>query len=179
MIRALFILVALLAGLPGWGANVPEPEDFRQDQYRGPVPATLQGALVVETEAAFALWYSKRVAFIDVLPQAPRPEGLPEGTIWRDKPRHSIPGSLWLPNVGYGRIARVTADYFKAGLSFATKGDQSHPLVFFCLADCWMSWNSAKRAIEYGYSNVFWYPDGTDGWVFFDHPRMRVKPFVQ
>ena len=27
-----------------------------------------------------------------------------------------------------------------------------------------MSWNAAKRALSWGYSNVAWYPDGTDGW---------------
>ena len=37
-------------------------------------------------------------------------------------------------------------------------------LVIYCQADCWMSWNAAKRALSYGYPNVAWYPDGTDGW---------------
>ena len=27
-----------------------------------------------------------------------------------------------------------------------------------------MSWNAAKRILTYGYSNVAWYPEGTDGW---------------
>jgi hypothetical protein len=27
-----------------------------------------------------------------------------------------------------------------------------------------MSWNAAQRAISYGYSNVSWFRDGTDGW---------------
>jgi rhodanese-related sulfurtransferase len=27
-----------------------------------------------------------------------------------------------------------------------------------------MSWNAAKRALALGYTNVVWYPDGTDGW---------------
>jgi len=27
-----------------------------------------------------------------------------------------------------------------------------------------MSWNAAKRVLSMGYSNVAWYPDGTDGW---------------
>jgi len=37
--------------------------------------------------------------------------------------------------------------------------------VFYCLASCWMSWNAAKRALELGYTNVAWYPEGTDGWA--------------
>jgi rhodanese-related sulfurtransferase len=39
-----------------------------------------------------------------------------------------------------------------------------------------MSWNAAKRAMEYGYSNVTWYPEGTDGWAFQDYPQETVKP---
>jgi rhodanese-related sulfurtransferase len=28
-----------------------------------------------------------------------------------------------------------------------------------------MSWNAAKRATEeYGYTQVYWYPEGTTGW---------------
>jgi rhodanese-related sulfurtransferase len=27
-----------------------------------------------------------------------------------------------------------------------------------------MSWNAAKRILASGYSNVAWYPEGTDGW---------------
>src|SRR5690606_38881316 len=71
-------------------AEVAEPEGFREDDYRAPVPATLAGATVVDAEAAHALWQAGEVAFVDVLPRAPKPEGLPEGTIWREKPRHSI-----------------------------------------------------------------------------------------
>lgn len=174
MIRALAVL--LLAGLPVAGrAEVAEPRDYRMEDYRAPVPASLAGATVVGPEAAHALWEAE-AAFIDVLPQAPKPQGLPEGTIWRDKPRDSIPGALWLPNVGYGAIAEVTADYFRRGLEEATGGDPSGPVVFFCLEDCWMSWNAAKRALEWGYTRVYWLPEGTDGWALWDYPLERVTP---
>ena len=162
--RALVIL-ALLGG-SSWAAAgaVPEPDGYRMDEYRAPVPATLRGARVVDAEAAHHLWTSGSAAFIDVLPRAPRPENLPEGTIWYDTPRQSIPGALWLPNVGYGAIAEETAEYFKRGLNTATGGDKDHAVVIFCLAECWMSWNAAKRAQDYGYSRVIWMPDGTDAW---------------
>ncbi len=157
-------------------AEVPEPAGYREDDYRAPVPATLNGATVVSAEEAYALWQEGKVAFIDVLPRAPKPDKLPEGTIWHEKPRLSIPGSLWLPNVGYGRLADVTEAYFRAGLAKATEGDTGHPVLFFCLEDCWMSWNAAKRAMTYGYSNVYWLPDGTDGWTFMDYPTEEVTP---
>lgn len=157
-------------------AQAPEPSGFRMDDYRAPVPATLAGATVVGPEEAHALWEAGETAFIDVLPQAPKPANLPQGTIWRDKPRDSIPGATWLPNVGYGAIAEVTDAYFRDGLAAATGGDLSHPVLFFCLENCWMSWNAARRALGYGYRAVYWLPEGTDGWTLFDYPTERVTP---
>ena len=151
-----------------------EPQEYRQDNYRAPVPDTLAGATVVSTDAAHALWKTGRVAFVDVMPRPPKPSNLPEGTIWRDKPRNSIPGAIWLPNVGYGTLADVMHDYFRAGLDKATGGDPGHPVVIFCLDECWMSWNAAKRALEYGYTNIFWYPEGTDIWDFNGFPTEKV-----
>ncbi len=175
MIRAALIL-ALMAPAPTLGQSVAEPEAYREDLYRAPVPVALTDAVTIDADAAFALWKTGRVAFVDVLPRAPKPEGLPEGTIWRDKPRRSIPGALWLPNVGYGKLADVTHSYFQAGLEKATGADKDHPVVIFCLADCWMSWNAGRRALEYGYTRVFWFPDGTDGWTFEDFPTEVITP---
>jgi PQQ-dependent catabolism-associated CXXCW motif protein len=172
------VLAAIMTGGPSalYAQGVPEPDGYREDPYRGPVPDTLRGGTVVSTEEAHALWEAGETAFIDVLPQAPKPKNLPEGTIWHDKKRQSIPGSLWLPNVGYGKIAAQTADYFRTGLDKATDGDTSHPVLFFCLDECWMSWNAARRALEYGYEAVYWYPEGTDGWTFEDYPVEEIRP---
>jgi PQQ-dependent catabolism-associated CXXCW motif protein len=145
------------------------------DHYRGPVPATIEGGTVLGPQEAHVLW-QEGAGFIDVFPQAPKPANLPKGTIWRDKPHNTIPGALWLPNVGYGAIADVTADYFRRGLEQVTDGRKDAPVVLFCLEDCWMSWNAAKRAVEWGYSKVYWLPEGTDGWALWDYPLERVKP---
>ncbi|WP_102106543.1 PQQ-dependent catabolism-associated CXXCW motif protein [Oceaniglobus roseus] len=174
MIRAL--LLALLVPGAALAQSLIEPDDYRQDEYRGPVPVSITGGTVVDSDAAYALWKTDRVAFVDVLPRAPKPKGLPEGTIWREKPRNSIPGAIWLPNVGYGRLADVTAAYFRAGLEKATGGDIDAPVLFFCLNECWMSWNAARRALEYGYTHVFWYPEGTDGWTFEEYPTVELEP---
>jgi PQQ-dependent catabolism-associated CXXCW motif protein len=154
----------------------PEPEGYRLDNYRAPVPATLAGVRVLTTEQAEAIWRSKSAAFIDVLPRPPKPPNLPAGTIWRDKPRLNIPGSFWLPDTGYGTLAVATEDYLRDGLGLASGGNSAKLLVFYCLADCWMSWNAAKRALTYGYSNVAWYPDGTDGWQRADLPLADSQP---
>lgn len=176
MIRGLLAAACVALPLASMAQTVPEPVDYRMDHYRAPVPATLEGATVVGPEEAHALWQAGEAAFIDVLPQPPKPANLPKGTIWRDKPRHTIPGAIWLPNVGYGAIADVTADYFRAGLEKVTRGDLAHPVVIFCLEDCWMSWNAAKRALEWGYTSVYWFPEGTDGWQLWGYPLEKVKP---
>ena len=158
------------------GSAPPEPKTYRLEEYRAPTPMTLRGAAVLETKEVEAIWRSRAAAFIDVLPQAPRPANLPVGTLWRDKPRSDIPGSLWLPDTGYGELAPITLDYFSRGLEKATKGDLSRKLVFYCLANCWMSWNAAKRALSLGYANVAWYREGTDGWSAVGLPTQTASP---
>lgn len=148
---------------PAVVTDVAEPAGYRDDHYRSPVPKTLAGARVVDAGAAEALLKDGAI-FIDVYPQAPKPAGLPAGTIWR-RPKHvSIAGATWLPNVGYGKLAAEPAAYFRTNLERLTGGSRDKMLVFFCLRDCWMSWNAAKRALEWGYKSVVWFPDGTDGW---------------
>jgi len=144
--------------------TVPEPDGYRTDNYRTAVPATLAGARVVGTAEAEAIWRAGTGVFIDVLPRAPKPPNLPAGTLWRDKPRLNIPGSIWLPDTGYGKLAGATEAYLRRGLESASGGNKAALLVIYCQENCWMSWNAAKRVLSYGYSNVAWYPDGTDGW---------------
>lgn len=156
-------------------AEVPEPDGYRMDEYRAPVPATLEGGRVLSTDEAKTLWDAGTAVFIDVLPRAPKPK-LPPGTVFRLPPRDHIPNSIWLPDVGYGALSGEMDGYFRANLEKATGGDRSRPVVFYCLADCWMSWNAAKRAIEWGYTAVAWYPEGTDGWAFEGLPMERGKP---
>ena len=153
-----------LVGLLLAAASAPEPDGYRQEAYRAPTPATLKGATVLTVAEAEALWRDKKAAFVDVLPQAPRPKTLPKDVVWRDKPRDDIPGSLWLPDTGYGELPPAMQDYFVAGLKKAQAGEAERTLVFYCQRDCWMSWNAAKRALELGFAHVDWYPDGVDGW---------------
>lgn len=172
----IIVAVVLLSSLARAGDGVPEPEGYRTESYRAAVPPTLAGARVLSTEQAEAIWRAKSGVFIDVLPRAPRPKNLPASTVWRDQPRRDIPGSLWLPDTGYGILAPATEGYLKRGLEQASGGDRKKLLVFYCLADCWMSWNAAKRALAYGYANVAWYPEGTDGWAFADLPLQETQP---
>lgn len=174
-LAGLVVVTCLVAGTARGQDGPPEPESYRQDNYRAPTPRTLKGARVLTTTQAEALWRAG-AAFVDVLPRAPRPANLPAGTIWRDKPRLDVPESIWLPDTGYGELAAATEAYFKAGLAQVTGGDLSRAVVFYCLRNCWMSWNAAKRALTLGYSNVAWYPDGTDGWAEAGLPLAATEP---
>lgn len=169
-------LVLALASAAAGAQSVPEPDGYRTRGYRAPVPATLAGATVLDTERTRALWESGVAIFIDVLPSPPRPANLPAGTIWQAPSRDTIPGATWLPNVGFGEIAPETDAYFRSNLDRLASGDPERPVVFLCLADCWMSWNAARRAVvEYGMERVHWYPLGTDGWEAAGLPLEKVR----
>lgn len=156
--------------------TVPEPDSYRTDNYRSPVPATLAGARVIDVGEAEDLWKKKAAVFIDVYPQPPKPPNLPKGTIWRTPKHESIAGAHWLANVGYGVLPAASERYFREGLRQLTDGDPARAIVFFCLRDCWMSWNAARRAMEFGYSNVLWFPDGTDAWRELGLPVEDIQP---
>jgi len=175
--RAAVVLASLVLAVPSLAQQqISEPDGYRTENYRAPVPATLSGARVLSTQEAEAIWRAKSGIFIDVLPRPPKPKNLPEGTVWRDKPRSNIPGSMWLPDTGYGALAAPTEAYLRQGLAHASGGNRQAQLVIYCQADCWMSWNAAKRALSYGYPNVAWYPEGTDGWERADLPLDQSQP---
>ncbi len=179
MIRALSAIAAVALVVSARAETTPpppEPEGYRLEAYRARVPATLAGATVIDTPKAFELWRSKTASFIDALPRAPKPEGLPKNVVWREQLRLDIPDSVWLPDTGFGALSDATARYLEKGLAKASGGDKSRPIVFYCLANCWMSWNAAKRALTLGYTHVLWYPEGTDGWAEAKHPLEEARP---
>ena len=113
----------LLIAVAAWADDlVAEPPGYRTENYRAPVPTTLNGARVLSTSETEAIWRTKSAAFIDVLPRPPKPKSLPVGTVWREQPRLDIPGSIWLPDTGYGVLAAATEDYLKRGLAQASGG---------------------------------------------------------
>ena len=156
---------------------VAEPSGYRTDNYRTPVPKTLTGAKgVLTADAAKHMMDDAHAVFFDVYPRAPKPPNLPASTVWHDPPHRSIMGALWLPNAGYGVVSAETQAYFEAKLALHTVADKSKPVVFFCLRDCWMSWNAAKRAISMGYTAVYWFSEGTDAWEESGYPVTNIEP---
>ncbi len=156
--------------------GVDETTGFRMDHYRRPVPDTNPGTEVVNTERALELHKSGKVIFIDVFP----PRGLGadplDGTWLTNEVHQTIVNATWLPEVGRGYIEQEHIDYFERNLLLLTNNDKSIPILFYCTADCWQSWNAARRAFLWGYETVFWYPAGTDGWLEEGHPLVVAEP---
>ena len=186
MIRALpgWLGRLLVIGAVSWGTTQPllaacvepEPKDYRTSDFRAPTPCTLQGGIVVGTEDVERLQSRDGALLIDVLPAARRPKNLPADSIWLPKSRRNIPGSVWLANAGLGALPVEEEIHYRKHLERLTGGDKSRKLVVYCLADCWMSWNAAKRAIEWGYSAVYWFPQGTNGWTLQGYALEENKP---
>jgi PQQ-dependent catabolism-associated CXXCW motif protein len=153
-----------------------EPETYRSENYRAPTPPMLRGARVISTLEAQVIWRAGTAVFVDVLAHVPHPPNLPAGTLWREQRRLNIPGSIWLADTGYGDLSAATEDYLRTGLDRVTGGDRAKLLVIYCLRDCWMSWNAAKRVVSWGYKGVLWYPDGTDGWQEAGLPLREATP---
>ena len=144
---------------------VPEPAGYRTDNYRAPTPATVAGGKVLDTAGLRALIGRQHPVLVDVLAKQPKPKDRDPAQLWIEPKRDDIPGSVWLPNTGYGDLAPDSRQYLVAALEKLTGGDKAKPLVFYCDKGCWMSWNAAKRAAtELGYTDVYWYPEGVQGW---------------
>ena len=154
----------VLIGEIGAHAQALEPEGYRLDDYRAPTPETVAGGVVIDTDAAYKLWLAGDAIWVDVLPAPRRPENLPPHALWMPVPRRNIPGSLWLPDLGRGALGPEVEAYFHVHLEDAVKGVRDRPIVFYCLADCWLSWNATKRAASWGYTQPYWYRDGIDAW---------------
>ena len=173
-----FAATALLAqAAAAQPAAPPEPDGYRMLDYRSPTPSTLNGAEVVGTGEAAALWSEGLSAFIDVLPRVPKPQNLPPGTIWRHPPRQlagrDMAAEHRLRSPERGGRSLLPARSPNGNQRGSAETDQA----FLCQRACWMSWNAAKRALEYGYGRVSWFPDGTDGWLDAGLPLQRTEPY--
>lgn len=177
--HALFIIVIILLWMfttDAANADVPEPEGYKLEDYDSQVPETLTGASRVTAVDVLAFSSAGEAVIIDVIPEHRRPDILPKGQVWFPVNHKGIPGALWLPDTGYGVLSEVTEQYFKKHLTQATSGNFDTRLVFYCRLNCWMSWNAAKRAMSYGYSQVYWFADGVDDWFFEGYEFAILKP---
>jgi PQQ-dependent catabolism-associated CXXCW motif protein len=80
-------------------------------------------------------------------------------------PRRNIPGSVWLPLLGRADLPPSVEKAQLSALNALTGYDPNRPLVIYCQADCWTSWNAARRSILAGFKQVYWFREGTDLWA--------------
>ena len=116
----------------------------------------------------------KHPVLIDVAEQDRKPPSMSKTMIWLPQHR-SIPGTDWMPGAGSGTRDAAFADAFRTRAASLTNGKPSTPIVTFCHPDCWASWNAGKRLVELGYTNVYWFPAGMEGWQD-THDTGVVKP---
>lgn len=139
------------------------PDGYRIAHYRAPVPSAPDGVGRIAPAAVAQLRPDIEAILIDVLPaEGGHREADGRWRIMRDRP--SIPGAHWFPEAGRGELPPGIGPWFERGIARLTGGGKARMIVTFCLADCWMSWNAARRLRALGYTNVWWLAEGTDGW---------------
>ncbi len=179
--KALALLLAFALQTPA--AVRAEPEQsfdpatgYRIARYQAAVPESPPSGERVWIDDIDRLAREQRVVLLDVSPI--HGAGYDKRTgAWRiSKPHETLPGAVWLPEVGRGDIDPAVARYFARALARLTEGDKTRAVVIFCNADCWMSWNAVKRAASFGYTGLKWFPEGTDGWRDFDRAMVPAAP---
>lgn len=143
-------------------AAASEPDGLWTGPMVGDTPATLSGAKVLDVKGLEKLMAEKPL-LIDSSPADRRPEKLPQTAIWNPTHR-SIPGAVWFPGAGRGDLDPAKADSLMERITELSEGKTSKAIVTFCKPRCWGSWNVGKRLIEAGYTAVYWFPPGVNGW---------------
>jgi PQQ-dependent catabolism-associated CXXCW motif protein len=152
-----------------------DAQGYRIAHYRAPTRRPPEGVTRIAPLAAAQLRPGVDALFIDVLP-AEGGHRQDDGR-WRlVSKRESIAGAHWFPESGRGNLAPGIEPWFAQGVARLTRGRRDRPIVVFCLADCWMSWNAAKRLRAMGYTKIWWLAEGTDGWSDLGKPLISVLP---
>ena len=149
---------------------------LRIHHYTDPVPDSVPGGVTLNTAELAVLIKQESVILIDVLSINDVRYDELDGS-WPDYPaRENIPGSLWLPNVGYGQPADDMQTYFVSSVNAAADGQRDTPIVVYCVSSCWMGWNAVQHLSRAGFMRLYWYPDRTDGWLTAGYPVSPSEP---
>ncbi len=176
MIRRMIAAMALVAAnsLPAQ-ERLFNDDGYRTARYRAPVPAPPSGVVRISLPEAARLRPDRDALFIDVLPA----EGghRDQDGRWRLAVRPlTIPGAHWFPEAGRGEPDLVILAGFARGVARLSNRRRDRPIIVFCLSDCWMSWNAARRLHALGYRDVRWLAEGTDGWRDLGLPIEEAVP---
>ena len=149
---------------------------YRIERYQAAGPQTPPAGERVWIDAIDRLVAEERALLLDVSPITGAGYD-PQTGAWRsNKPHNSLPGAIWLPEVGRGVIDANITTFLHTQLMRLTGGDTTRAIIVFCTADCWMSWNAMKRIAALGYTRLFWFAEGTDGWRDWDRPLVPIHP---
>ena len=178
MIRAAWALLAIPAAVAAQSTPDIDPvSGYRVAHYRAVVPSAPEGVERIDAARVADMIGRRHAILIDVMPAEGGVRDPVTGQ-WRlAEPRESLPGSHWFPEAGRGKLDPGIARWFGEGIASLRSKTAARPLILFCLADCWMSWNAARRLHLDGYRNVYWFADGTDGWRDLGKPLVAVQPF--
>ncbi|SDS85655.1 PQQ-dependent catabolism-associated CXXCW motif protein [Pseudomonas oryzae] len=174
LLAAVLCLLLLFALLPARAGEEQlfSVDGYRLDRYRSPTPTSVEGAQTIDTLTLQRMLESSQPPLLIDVFRRPWLHGQFVG----DEPHQNIPGSLWLANVGEGRLEAQWQDYFAHYLDQASGGDRARALVLYCKSDCWLSWNASRRAAALGYTRLYWYRDGIDAWQQAGLPVQDATP---
>lgn len=147
---------------------------YRLSHYRGVIPAPPEGVPRLDTAAVARL--RPRAILIDVTPAESAVRDAATGRWTLAEPHASIPGAHWFPEAGRGVPAEGIEPWFLRGIARLHRARPNAPIIVYCLADCWMSWNAALRLHRAGYRDVRWFAEGMDGWREAGLPVAEIVP---
>jgi PQQ-dependent catabolism-associated CXXCW motif protein len=157
--------VASIAKQSGDSELFDRATGYRISAIRASVPSKIEGGKMISLDALEELIVKDKPLLIDVMSDEPSTlYRYSFGLLGKAIDRKNIPGSLWIPKIGQGKITDAEEKELKSTLNLLTDGDVHKPMVYYCLSDCWVSWNAARRAIAMGYKQVYWFKDGTNVW---------------
>ena len=144
--------------------GIPPTNTLHLHDFDAPTPTHIEGAQIVSTvELRRMMTSEKPPLLIDVI---------------GGQQSVSLPNATWLRDAGVGRhLDDDVQAWFDLHLSKLTDHDKSRPLVFFCASRmCWLAHNATLRALDLGYTNVYWYRGGRDSWQAAGLPMSPVAP---
>jgi PQQ-dependent catabolism-associated CXXCW motif protein len=161
---SVFAATALAAECNPMPDGVDPDAGYRVGHYSAPVPDCAPGAVSIAYEEAKMLAQGGGAILLDVTPIDGSDPDPFDGTWAVPEPHETIPGATWLPEAGRGKPEAWLEKYLRSNVDKLVAESPGIPVIVFCNAECWGSWNAAKRLAAWGYADIHWYARGIDDW---------------